>query len=249
MEETVQGISLKLSDIVDFVRNDEDQVRIMGALSEKRNLPLDLLIDAGIFYVPDLDELDYLGELAELSFPEMGIYSDNERMYLNGFIIPVMDSMSRIIFYINYSFERDSSKKYINIYPHNYSKDTSIRLYGMDSFKRSLKYDTVVAVEGSFDRLRLEAEGIPTVAMLGTKLTSMQVNYLERFKRIIYVEDNDESGEVAYQRLKSRLTRVERYQLYSGYEDVDHFGSTGGSDYREWVTKLKRMVGVPDQTE
>ncbi|MFV1457822.1 hypothetical protein VJ282_35200, partial [Bacillus mycoides] len=92
-------------------------------------------------------------------------------LFERGYIIPVWDGYMNIMFYINHSWLRDKSKKYLNIYPITNSKNLKeMKMYGMHNLKQGLDEDRIVVVEGVFDVLRLEQYGIPAVSLMGTKV-------------------------------------------------------------------------------
>lgn len=236
-------IKWKIEDIIDSTSNDEDQSRILKILADYRGFDLKTIINAGIMYIPDLGELDYFGEEKGYKGEELGINEEIEFLYEEGYLIPIRDVENEIIFYINYSFERDKSKKYIMVHPNIYERDKEVRLSGLHNYKKALEKDTIVLVEGYFDQLRLEAEGIAAFAILGTKLTEFQKMFISPFKRAIYIKDNDTSGEYAFKKYQKELDNIVSFDILPSYEDVDNLGKNGGYEYHEWIEKLKRYIG------
>lgn len=241
---TEDKIKLGVKDIMLHVLRDDDQKRLLGYLSEVRGIPVGELIQRGILYVTDdLGELEYLSDETGISLEEMGITEDNEHMFLNGYIIPIRDIKGRIIWYQNYSFNRDKGTKYIMIFPDSYEGAQNIRMYGTHNYDKAMELDSIVAVEGIFDAIRLEMAGVPAVSLMGTKLTKSQQRFLSNFRRVYYVPDNDVSGEYASIR-NQRLDNLVEYKLVSGYEDVDHLGKEGGYEYDMWLNVLKDKMGI-----
>lgn len=228
--------------LVTFVAKDKDQLECIKELVNHRKGNLREYVKNGIFYVPDLNELDYVIGQIGTTKEDLGITEDMEYLFEGGFIIPVMDSNYEVLYYVNYNFLRDKSKKYINVYTVKYKgKEQSLKLYGMHHVKKALKEDRIVVVEGIFDVLRLAMYGIPAVAMLGTAFMPYHKSFFQRFKRVIFIPDNDDAGESSWRKFKKAIPTSEVYRIAGTDSDVDDFGAGDSMAFKEWIKELQEL--------
>lgn len=234
-------VKIKCKDIVKYIAKDKEQLKILKLLAEKRKLKLKDIVKRGIFAVPDQDELDYLLEQWGYSFEDVfGKETTDVNLVTNGFMIPVLDSSNRILFYINYNWERVKSRHYLNVFPDElYNLSGNIKMYGGHNLAKGIKEGWVVVVEGLFDGVRLETEGVPVVALLGSKLLDFHKVFLSRFDQVIYIPDNDAAGEKGWRSVKYGLDNAFKYKVEGLYKDVDEFAREGGMDYELWLKRLK----------
>lgn len=82
--------------------------------------------------------------------------------------------------------------------------------------------DNVYIVESSFDAIRLDQVGIPSVATLGANVSKTQVELLQKyFNNIVVVADNDEAGGNMKDRIIEKLgSRVSVIKLDKQYKDI-----------------------------
>lgn len=82
--------------------------------------------------------------------------------------------------------------------------------------------DNVYIVESSFDAIRLDQVGIPSVATLGANVSKVQVELLQKyFNNIVVVADNDEAGGNMKDRIIEKLgSRVSVIKLDKQYKDI-----------------------------
>ena len=82
--------------------------------------------------------------------------------------------------------------------------------------------DKVYVVESSFDAIRLDQCGFPAVATLGSNVSNIQIELLQKyFNNIIVVADNDEAGGNMKTKIVEKLgSRVSVIQLNKQYKDI-----------------------------
>jgi DNA primase len=82
--------------------------------------------------------------------------------------------------------------------------------------------DKIYVVESSFDAIRLDQCGFPAVATLGSNVSNIQLDLLQKyFSNIIVVADNDEAGGNMKDKIIKRLgSRVSVIQLNKEYKDI-----------------------------
>ena len=80
----------------------------------------------------------------------------------------------------------------------------------------------VYVVESSFDAIRLDQCGFPAVATLGSNVSNIQIELLQKYFNDIYViADNDEAGGNMKDRLIEKLgNRVSVVTLDKKYKDI-----------------------------
>lgn len=232
--------------LVRWLMKDKDQVGIIkSSLVDVRKGSLKEYIKAGIFYSSqfgdgDMGEVSYIAEQLGVTEEEFGVTKENKWLFEEGFIVPVWGIRNELLFYINYDYRRDKSKKYLNIYTNFYDrKEVEMKMYGLHNTKKAIEQDRIVVVEGLFDCIRLGMYGIPAVAVLGTKIMTYHKLYYKRFKRVIYIPDNDGSGESAARKFREQVPNSEIYRIEGTYGDVDDFGKSGTREFEEWVKKLQ----------
>jgi DNA primase len=82
--------------------------------------------------------------------------------------------------------------------------------------------DRVYVVESSFDAIRLDQCGLPAVATLGSNVSNIQIDLLQKyFNNIIVIADNDEAGENMKTKLVKKLgSRITVVSLDNKYKDI-----------------------------
>lgn len=86
--------------------------------------------------------------------------------------------------------------------------------------------DKVYVVESSFDAIRLDQCGFPAVATLGSNVSNIQIELLQKyFNNIIVVADNDEAGGNMKTKIVEKLgSRVSVIKLDEQYKDIGDMG-------------------------
>ena len=81
---------------------------------------------------------------------------------------------------------------------------------------------TVYVVESSFDAIRLDQVGLPAVATLGSNVSNIQIELLQKyFNDIIVIADNDEAGGNMKTKIVEKLgSRVSVIKLNKEYKDI-----------------------------
>jgi DNA primase len=92
-------------------------------------------------------------------------------------------------------------------------------LFNLHRIKTSSK---VYVVESSFDAIRLDQCGFAAVATLGSNVSNIQIDLLQKyFNNIIVIADNDEAGGNMKDKIVEKLgSRVSVIQLNKKYKDI-----------------------------
>lgn len=96
-------------------------------------------------------------------------------------------------------------------------------LFNLNRVKTASK---VYVVESSFDAIRLDQVGFPSVATLGANVSSKQIDLLQKyFNDIIIIADNDEAGgnmkDKIIERLDGNVTVIQLDKKYKDIGDMD----------------------------
>ncbi len=222
-----------------FVGKLRENPRAMDYL-KGRGLTESFIAEAGFGHAPDAWEglsnhLRRAGFSAEL-LEQTGLVARSERGSQIDFLrdrltIPIHDARGRIIAFGGRAFG-DAKPKYLN------TRETALFskgqvLFGFHRAKGQLR-DGALVVEGYFDVLQLQQEGIPgAVAPLGTALTEAHLQQLGRFtKRLVLSFDGDAAGLRA-------MEKGLRMALPLGF-DIRLLMLPEGEDPDTWCLKLGR---------
>jgi DNA primase len=99
----------------------------------------------------------------------------------------------------------------------------------------------VYVVESSFDAIRLDQCGFPAVATLGSNVSNMQTDLLQKyFNDIIVIADNDEAGGNMKDRIIKKLgSRVSVIQLNKQYKDI---GDMSNDDIKNLEVSFDKSI-------
>jgi len=238
----MEKLGLKYKELVRYLLKDKEQQESLRVLGKKREMSLKALVRRGIFCVPDEGELSYLLEQWDLDFEEcFGKDGEYVRLVNGGFIIPVLDSMNNIIFYVNYNWERGAARKYLNVFPDEFLEiKTNMKMFGMHNMEWGIQEGYIVVVEGIFDVIRLEEYGIPAVALMGNKLMDYHKRFLSRFDRVVYVSDADDAGALGKNKVLREVPNAVHYGIKGLSKDVDEFAVEDEVNFKYWLEGLKR---------
>jgi DNA primase len=106
---------------------------------------------------------------------------------------------------------------------------------------RAKLHDTVYVVESSFDAIRLDQCGIPSVATLGSNVSKMQIQLLTKhFNSVIIVPDNDDAGSSMSEKIIDKMgSRAISIGLPSRFKDI---GDMTDQDIKELTKRVKDPI-------
>jgi DNA primase len=106
------------------------------------------------------------------------------------------------------------------------------------NINRAKKYNTVYVVESSFDVIRLDQCGIPSVATLGATVSNTQCDLLKKhFNSVIVVGDNDDAGKSMQSKILEKLgNRATLISLPQRFKDI---GDMSDEDIRELAVRVE----------
>ncbi len=102
---------------------------------------------------------------------------------------------------------------------------------------RAKVHSTVYVVESSFDAIRLDQCGVPTVSTLGSNVSNSQVELLTKhFNNVIVIPDNDDAGMGMADKIAKRMgPRAATIRLPERFKDI---GDMTDSDIDTLTNKL-----------
>lgn len=161
-------------------------------LSELRNIPLETLKEAGIFYI---------GSMAEMLLPKyidsikkLGVISqtNNKPIFNERWVIPINDTDGKVQGLVGYSNKAD--ERYIYGTSRYYERRDT--LYGLENLELAYDMGYAVVTEGITDTLRLRSLGIKnSFARCGTHKSEFILNQLNRCRHgVISIPDRDTAG-------------------------------------------------------
>ena len=237
-----QDLEARIRGILDtaqafYVRRLKDSPKSLDYL-RSRGMSAGFIQEAGFGYAPDGWE-ELLGHLKQHGLsPELaeqaGLASRTERGSLIDFMrdrltIPILDVRGRLVAFGGRAFG-ESKPKYMN------TRETPVfhkgeLLFGLHRAKGFLR-DGALIVEGYFDVLQLQQQGIPqAVAPLGTALREEHLQALARFgKRVSLCFDGDAAG-------RNAMEKALRLALPLGFE-VRLLELPAGEDPDTWCLKV-----------
>jgi DNA primase len=101
--------------------------------------------------------------------------------------------------------------------------------------------DKIYVVESSFDAIRLHQCHFPAVATLGSNVSNIQTDLLQKyFNNVIVIADNDEAGGNMKDRIIKKLgSRVSVIQLEKQYKDI---GDMSDNDIRNLEYSFDKSI-------
>jgi DNA primase len=101
--------------------------------------------------------------------------------------------------------------------------------------------DRVYVVESSFDAIRLDQCGFSAVATLGSNVSNIQIELLQKyFNNVIVIADNDEAGGNMKDKIIDKLgSRVSVIQLDKKYKDI---GDMTDAEIKELDFKFDKSI-------
>ena len=102
---------------------------------------------------------------------------------------------------------------------------------------RAKKFDTVYVVESTFDAIRLDQNGIPAVATLGSNVSRSQIDMLKKyFNNIVVIGDNDDAGKSMQNNILDKVgKRATLISIPKRFKDV---GDMTDADIQELTTRI-----------
>jgi DNA primase len=186
----------------------------------------------------------------QLGLVRRGEAGDHYDFFRDRLIFGVISAEGKVLGFSGRALDEEAQPKYLNS-PESLIYHKGDSLLGMPLARQAVREaDQVVLVEGNFDRLRLQQEGLNhAVAPLGTSLTEGQVRALARWtQNFVLIFDGDEAGLRAANRsleIFLPLGLAPRVVLLPKGEDPDSFvGKNGIEPLRLLISKAPPLLDL-----
>ena len=175
---------------------------------KKRDIRSEMIREALLGYAPASGKAFYQLlvekkaplELAEkLGLIRRGTRGDYYDFFRDRVMCSIISAEGKVLGFSGRALTDEAQPKYLNS-PESPIYHKSFSLLGMQTAKEAIRTaDQVILVEGNFDMIRLQQEGLRNaVAPLGTALTEQQIRYLSRnTENFILIFDGDNAGKKA----------------------------------------------------
>lgn len=189
--------------ILENIQSSEEQLEYRKVLSEFRNLPVEALTEAGMFYLSDTNyEVDYIipnDRVKEI----LGIKDGNFITQQLRFVFPILDEKKIIQGFIGYDYDQPKYKYLINVA----SFADKIKLfYNKQHIKRAYETGVALIEEGIADTINLNSIDIKNnLSLMGSYMTEHHARVLNRMDLVVLIPDNDEPGQEAVKIWKNML--------------------------------------------
>ncbi len=184
----------KLTAYVADMRNRSYQIweTKLEELSEFRNIPLEILQKAGIFYIGDMAEMLVPSFLKDIK--NFGVISPTNKkpIFNHRYVIPILNEIGKVTNLVGYSALAD--ERYIYGTAHYYRRTDT--LYGLENLQLAYNMGYAVQVEGITDTLSLRKVNIlNSFGNCGTHSSEYIQSQLNRCEYgVIRIPDRDEAG-------------------------------------------------------
>ncbi len=153
------------------------------------------LKEVGVFKVDYLSDITlFLPQITSEQFDQWGLLTESGDFILSGrYVLPIRSINGEVVALVGWH-PKGGSRKYVTTPTLGYSRDATF--FNLDTYSYSWdKWKGVVyLVEGIFDTLALRSLGLPALGVQGLNLSSIKVQMLTRFSKVIVVPDNDRGG-------------------------------------------------------
>lgn len=135
----------------------------------------------------------YMPEYTDSDFRDFGILTaKGEYLLADRFVFPIRDIKGQVTALVGWKY-MGGAKKYITTPTYGFSRDTTFFMF--DKAVDSLKSNGIIyVVEGIFGAISMNSIGLPTIAVQGIEISKIKSIMLTRFKKVIFIPDNDSSG-------------------------------------------------------
>lgn len=175
-------------------------------------------------------------------------YSDFANRYF--LVFPIQTEYKEPIAIIGRTLLDDTQRSLLGLSKYKNSKyKKSTVLYGLEHARSHiLRKNNVFVVEGNFDVITMDANGIHnTVAICGAAFSRHHLHKLARYTdTITFILDSDDGGNASmdriYKKFESRGVKLKFARLPEGIKDVDEYFNQEGKDKSTFFKDLKSFI-------
>lgn len=185
--------------------------------AKMRNYTIDIVRNAGIFYINDATEMllpSYLDRVEDF-----GVISPTNKkpIFHNRYVIPINDTKGKVINLVGYS--KDADERYVYGTAKYYRRRET--LYGLENLELAYELGYAIRTEGITDAIMVRSLGFPNAfGNCGTHESSFITKQLNRCRYgVIDIPDRDLPGKRALNKWKSY--RSITLYTFIKYKDID----------------------------
>lgn len=225
----------------------QSQQYYLSMIESHRQISTSYLMERGGIFVPNNEYIQhYLGNEAQTY--GAGLYEGTWCQWTLFAIFPIMDLMGDVVGLVGW----DAQNKYKEVSEGEKGlpmyKVSSKGVFAKEKFffsdvdllRRQFESRTIFIVDGVFDSIALNYRGIPAISLLGSLVSPEVLFFLRWYKRVYTLQDNDDTGNSLYYRLKRALPQVSRV-FQSKTKDIEELLRGDGLD-GPITTQLKNIV-------
>jgi len=189
--------------ILENIKLSEEQLEYRKVLSDFRNLTVEALTEACMFYLSDTNyEIDYIipnDRIKEV----LGIKDGNFITQQLRFVFPILDEKNIVQGFIGYDYDQPKYKYLINIASFG---DKTKLFYNKQHIKKAYETGVALIEEGIMDSINLNSIGLyNNFSLMGSYMTEHHARVLNRMDLAVLIPDNDETGQKAIQSWKRAI--------------------------------------------
>lgn len=223
-------------------RSNKEKVAELASL---RDMPIEALEKAGVFYIGDMAEMMLPSYIDVLT--SFGIISatNNRPIFHDRWVFPIRGSNGAIQNLVGYSME--ANERYIYGTARYYRRTDT--LYGLEELNTAYDMGYALLTEGITDTIRVRSLGYPnTFAMCGTHKSPFIVQQLNRCRHgVLRIPDRDPAGNRALQGWD--FNRHLTINVPVMFKDVDELCKGNQENIDLLTTYLNDCIGWTCETE
>lgn len=206
----------------------QSQEHYLKFIAQAREIPLEYLKSIGAIFIPNNEYIKHFVG-AEATRREYDLYYGSSCVWTHFLMIPIRTASGVIKGFVGWDAANSLKLKNGAVDLTTYRTSNKL-VFNKNNFfltdHRVLEgtFDTscIFVVDGVFDAISLNANGIPAMALLGSSPSKCHYYFLHWYKHIYILSDNDEAGLYLYKRLHSAFNRALRV-TQSEAKDIDDY--------------------------
>lgn len=244
----------KLTDkLIELYSTDDTIMELMLLRGYNDITMYEMLKEVGVFRVDTLSDIKLIAGMIDdedydNTFYELSGLDVQGSFILSGrYVVPIRDIKGEVTALVGYYKDY---KKYITTSTYGFSK--AGQFFNVECYKDCWERNNgvVYVVEGIYDALTLRSLGLSSLAVMGNKLEPVKQEMLKRYRKVIVIPDNDETGRATnpYGGFKDngKVWRLPRnccvIQLPQGIKDIDEL--VKGYDCIDDLKAAESRVGL-----
>ncbi len=237
------------TELVDCIWEKHGELQTMmleafGATTRKCNV--ELLKEYRAFIIPNnMYLINLFG--GDVLTPGLALYNQGNCRFNRRLCIPIYGFDNRVHGFVGYDDgseckTEDEKATYVPyLYLDRMAFDKAKHmLITPDEYRKAIDKGYICLVDGIFDKISCEALGIPTVSLLGSRLTRYHRAYLKYIKNWVVLADNDNAGNLLTNACKRANPNTVRLSFHKT-KDIDEYIQTQKQGSIHLIDGLKQV--------